>query len=279
MCHPLNKQITNGLAKGLCLICFVAAVVLSSPAPVLYGGEIVPTSNPNITGVRCGEENRFHNKPYMTFLNTGYISICLIVFIVLVVLYSAMWRVIRTHIALRKGTSVVTNILAQGDDSGAASTSTDSTHSTPTRKQKHISPTEKRQDTSYRKRLGAAVINQRTRDKHKARTTRTNVMFLYITVIFFFSYMPHFTLKILAFAISDFTSALPVTSKVLYHIVVWSFFINNVANPLVYFIFDLNFRVTVKSFYRTLLCGTVFKYATDVSLPAHQLSYIQTRRQ
>lgn len=237
------------------------AFMLSSPAPILYGRETLPTSNPNVTGVRCGEENRYHSKPYMAYFNTGYIAICLVAFFVMVVLYSVMWRVIRTHLALRKQTCVTEfqnkSTPPTGEGNNVFSISRESVFTRSThRKSQYGKKDDKKERGSVRRSY-----------ERKTRKAKTSLMFLFITAIFFLSYIPHFILKIAALVIKDFHASLSFSAEVVYHLFVWCFFINNVANPIVYLIFDMNFRSNVKALYASLLRCRRMKYIpeTDIS--------------
>ncbi|KAJ8322039.1 hypothetical protein KUTeg_000510 [Tegillarca granosa] len=63
---------------------------------------------------------------------------------------------------------------------------------------------------------------------------RITLMLFIITLVFVLSFIPHLTLKILAFVRKDFLTSLSYTQLFLYHTFVWSFFINNMANPIIY---------------------------------------------
>ncbi|KAH3851334.1 hypothetical protein DPMN_093814 [Dreissena polymorpha] len=57
------------VAKVSCLEVIGFSLLLTWPAPVLYGQEIVMTSHKNITGTRCYEENKFRGTKYMAYFN------------------------------------------------------------------------------------------------------------------------------------------------------------------------------------------------------------------
>jgi hypothetical protein len=82
------------MAKVLCLIVIFVAVLISWPAPVLYGIATVNTSDPNITGTRCYTEDKELYDTYQGFFNGILILIVMICFFVLVVLYTLTWRAI-----------------------------------------------------------------------------------------------------------------------------------------------------------------------------------------
>ena len=100
ICVPLGKQISQGMAKLLCLMFLIISLVLSRPAPVLYGHNSVTTTNPNITGVRCFTEDKFKETKYQAYFNAALILVALGFFGLLVVLYSLIGRTIRNTSAL-----------------------------------------------------------------------------------------------------------------------------------------------------------------------------------
>ncbi|KAK3590703.1 hypothetical protein CHS0354_008042 [Potamilus streckersoni] len=92
ICVPFGKQLTIKASKVCCGLVIVFAVLISWPAPVLYGQSTVPTRYMNITGSRCYTEDRFKDTPYQLYFNIFLILVFLITSLVLIVLYSLIGR-------------------------------------------------------------------------------------------------------------------------------------------------------------------------------------------
>ncbi|KAL3891699.1 hypothetical protein ACJMK2_003949 [Sinanodonta woodiana] len=79
------------------------------------------------------------------------------------------------------------------------------------------------------------------------RLFRTTYMLLIISVFFFISYFPHIFIHILTFVKKDFVSSMSNTWYVVYVVFLYSFFVNNVANPLIYGFCDSEFRKELRN--------------------------------
>lgn len=259
ICVPLGRQISQGMAKLLCLGCLCIALVLSWPAPVLYGQSSVNTTNPNITGIRCYTEDRFTDTKYQAYFNAVLILVVFVVFGILVVLYSLIGRQIRRHAVFR-------------------STGPKESSSDPKSKMTDEESSEERNDSGFKdeNRNGKLSIepviastdsststntkqkqNQKPENNDKVhfnRVKRTTFMLFLITIFFFISYFPHLILKIVTFVNKDFVVNMTFTGQVLYNTFVWCFFINNMVNCFIYGFCDLRFRTEVRKTYNKILC-------------------------
>lgn len=247
MCFPLRGQISRTSAKILCCGCLLLAVVFSWPAPVLYGKEIVISTDYNISGARCGQEIKFSDTRFMMYFNFVCISVVLASFVFLVCIYSAVWKVIKNHLALRnlRGSDGLRNHIIW-NSSATLNSQNISTSNTSVSQQE--------------------LLNSLQNDNKSSRkSSRTSFMFLVITAIFFLSYIPHFVLKIISLTVKDFLINLSYPGKLVYHTFVWCFFLNNIANPIVYLAFDNHFRKTLKSIYSKPFRRRIFnnKYSTN----------------
>ncbi|CAG2209146.1 unnamed protein product [Mytilus edulis] len=109
ICFPLGKQISRNKAKYFCLVALATSMILSWPAPILYGHSSVNTTNPNITGVRCFTEDKFKNQRYQAYFNELLIIVFFGMFVILVVLYILMAKAIAQHEKFRKSFPVAGN--------------------------------------------------------------------------------------------------------------------------------------------------------------------------
>ena len=257
VCHPLKKQISARLAKGLCVVCLVLSFVMSSPATILYDRQIVQTAYDNVTGVKCGEASVFQGKPFMAYFNAVYIFVCLVLFISMTIIYSFMCKVIRAHLSLRSESGVV-HFMKEAD---SIQSSEKSECAFTTSKEIRANRTT---DKNFRNRTLGSSLNRPYRDHTSGTANRTSLMFLCITAIFFLSYIPHLLLKIVVFTVKDFYVDLSQTAQIMYNTFIWCFFINNVANPVVFLIFDRTFRQNLKAFYKRVISCKFNKYALDI---------------
>lgn len=268
VCVPLGKQISHGAAKYLCLISLGTAVLISWPAPILYGHSSVNTTNPNITGTRCFTDDRYKDTKYQAYFNYVLILVFVIMSILLVILYSLIAGAISRHNKFIKTFKVSTSnsyitrkritdskkmadnhkdeivlkcIILQHDtnsndqnlvftDSPSASCSSDQPKHTKSR-QKH-----------------------RHNHAHFHLIKKTTFTMFLITVCFAVSYLPHLSLKIIAFVKPHFISDMNFSEKCLYNTVVWCFFLNNIANIFIYGCFDKHFSAELRNMYSYILC-------------------------
>lgn len=179
----------------------------------------------------------------MMYFNFVLITVYLVASVVLAVFYITMWKVIKSHLALRAKKNAIKYEVTSSSQSTRSSSFTLSSGGTGvTRK------------TKGEKQIVSALCqggeSKKSSERRKAiKSNRTTMMFSLITVIYFLSYIPHLVLQILAFGVNNFISELSFTGKTLYYTFLWSFFVNNIANPIVYFGFDGDFRMQVRLLY------------------------------
>lgn len=237
---------------------------MSWPAPVLYGVATVPTPDPNINGTRCYTENRANFDKLQGYFNAALVLIVLISFIVLVVLYCLIWRVIVKHESVKttgykefskETSSNLHTTECQEMTSGTQDSSNDnapeiSQHTTVT-ETKSISNdvNSKIASNKFCTEMKSKPDKSQPETKKLDRSKRTTLMFLIITAVFFLSYVPHLALKIAAFMKKRFVEDMSFEGKVAYNTFVWCFFMNNAANCFIYGFVDLRFRAEIVRMY------------------------------
>jgi hypothetical protein len=268
VCVPLGKQISHRAAKYLCLISLGTAVLISWPAPILYGHSSVNTTNPNITGIRCFTDDRYKDTKYQAYFNYVLILVFVIMSILLVILYSLIAGAISRHNKFIKTFKVSTSnsyITRHRitDSKKMADNHKDEIvlkciilqHETNGNHQ-HLVLTDSLSASNSSDQHKHAKSRQKHHHDHAhfhliQRTTFT--MFL-ITVCFVVSYLPHLSLKIIAFVKPHFISDMKFSEKYLYNTFVWCFFINNIANCFIYGFFDKHFSAELRNMYSYILC-------------------------
>ncbi|XP_052212095.1 trace amine-associated receptor 4-like [Dreissena polymorpha] len=252
ICVPFGKQMSRMVAKVSCLVVIGFSLLLSWPAPVLYGQDIVMTSHENITGTRCYEENKYRGTQYMAYFNELLILVFFVAFVVLVVLYSLSWRVIRKQSLKRaereghrKTATKMSNVTSSVDHPAAQSVdSDDATNKQCDKNVKNEQPTISQSELSRR---GDAEKNNHDHAK------RTTVIFALITAVFVLSYFPQLSLKIITFLNPNFVPNMSFTGRVLYNTFIWCFFINNMANAYINGFLDRRFRAEIRLLYGHLM--------------------------
>ena len=273
VCKPLRWQISEKMAKVLCAVVLLLAAGMSWPALLLFGHSTVVTGYNNITGVRCSTDDRYVNTNYQTLFNVALIVLVAIAFVVHIVLYSIICRAIRNHNLHSLKIKEIKSLKRVTTPDDVVSTTEISIVSTPDTSPPCIKKKDKRPGSTYRTASSKGIIGAsksiraendgengggihvKNQEKKFRETKRMTIIFFSIITIFFISYIPHLTLKIIVYSQRGFLSSLPRAGLIMYNTFIWCFFINNVANPYVYFFLDIKFRAEVMTFYRHLFLG------------------------
>ena len=97
VCHPLNWQISDKMAKLACGLVMLVDVGSSWPVLFLFGHSTIETDHENITGVRCSTDDRFVDTNYQTIFNTVLISMVFVTLVAHIVLYIIICRTLTNH--------------------------------------------------------------------------------------------------------------------------------------------------------------------------------------
>lgn len=290
ICVPLGKQMSQTLAKVSCGIAMSIGFAISWPAPVLYGYSAEHTGIGNITGVRCWTEERFKKTKYQAYFNFLLMFIVFGSFAVLCVLYAMIGAKIFKHKTFKSTVSESKSVplsttSSSKDSSGTKESPMQSTEDAEEELEMDTSKafnssengsSYKLKFTSYDlpwkspgkifkiggkiKEYSVASDNtsgqkeKKKMSKEDTRTRRITFIMFMITLVFFCSFMPHLSLKIVVFMKNDFLKTVSPAGLYLYNTFVWSFFVNNMANPIIYGFCDKIFVRELRSFYGKLPC-------------------------
>ncbi|WAR19364.1 OX2R-like protein [Mya arenaria] len=250
ICVPFGRQMSLTQAKISCAVVLGVSLLISWPAPVLYGRDTIVTSDVNINGTRCYEEDRFHGTKYMAYFNALLILVFFSALIILAVLYSLIWRKIKNHSATKKKFSQKET--ESGTSTAMSVVTTSGSNSCSKGEKNDVSSDENIPEKVVSKGNNVLPHSAKCSEGNDQRASRTTVMFLLITAVFLLSYFPHLLLKIITFLNKGFVENMTFTGKVFYNTFIWCFFINNMANAFIYGFFDRRFRSEVKSMYSKL---------------------------
>lgn len=267
ICKPFEPQMNRKTAKFACLIAVIISLSLSWPAPILYGHSTVDAEtiseyfdmDINVTGVQCFTEDRFKQTKYQAFFNIILIFVILASTVILAVLYGLIGRKVfkQTKQFTRK---IKVSPAGQGH-SNSESIKTDSSGSAANSDIHLISNhliIEPGMDTGKSKTTPKLHYSRSTNvckapagasELRSIQKKKITFMLFVITLVFVLSFMPHLSLKTIAFLKKDFLPSLSFRNLVLYNTFVWSFFVNNAANPIIYGFCDERFRMEMKKLY------------------------------
>ncbi|KAK3578428.1 hypothetical protein CHS0354_035632 [Potamilus streckersoni] len=288
ICIPLGKQMSQTVAKVSCGIAISIGFAISWPAPILYGYSAEHTGVGNITGVRCWTEERFKKTKYQAYFNFILMFIVFGTFAVLCVLYSMIGAKIFKHKTFK---STVTDsksvpLSTTGSSKDSSGTKESPMQSTEDAEEELAMDTSKafnsvEKSSSYKLKFKSNDLPWRSpgkifkiggkykeyyidktsgqkekkkMSKEDTRTRRITFIMFMITLVFFCSFMPHLSLKIVVFMKKDFLETVSPAGLYLYNTFVWSFFVNNMANPIIYGFCDKIFVRELRSFYGRLPC-------------------------
>ena len=267
ICVPLGKQMSMTVAKVMCGVVMGVSLLTSWPAPVLYGHATVKTRVENITGVRCFTDDKYTDTKYQAYFNAVLIIIVFVVLIILSVLYTIIGRTILMHKTFK--TDVQSGVHS-GSSEDAKAASSSGTVETPITSDDDTDAFSRKEKS--KERLKPKLVNTKlffipnktqksyvvnpskdTKSKTHDRSKAMTFMLFLITAFFFISYVPHLILKTVAFLNPDFVPGMTYAGKVAYNTFVWCFFINNMANPVIYGWCDRRFRKEIRNGYAKLL--------------------------
>lgn len=246
ICHPMGWQLSQKMAKFVCLLTITGSVGLTLPSFFIFGHNTVRTKYRNITGVQCSTDDEFVRTNYPTIFNLALMGLAITAFISFAVLYTLINRVIwnRGRQTLRKINSVH-NEVRNGNNSISEVTAS-KTHALSDGSPRACLNDFAAIDKCVKAKINLNMTNQASIYKD---TRRMTIIFFIIIAVYFCSYIPSLILRIIVFIKYDCFQNLAKSDDIVFHIFNWFFFVNNVANPVVYIFLDLKFRTELKLFY------------------------------
>ncbi|KAK3585382.1 hypothetical protein CHS0354_004664 [Potamilus streckersoni] len=248
VCVPHGTQILEGKAKISCIIGSVVSVGFSWPALVLYGSKSVVTNRANITGFACEVSDEYWHTPYPAIFKFVLMFVFIVSAIALIAIYSLIWRELLRRRRFREGIASSSPAASKG---GSQTNDTTETSLTDNSRQKvseedaqgnkNGGMNEDSMNSSHKTHATNEVQKSSKKKGTKATNTVTFVLFL-ITAVFCVSFLPHLILRIIEFLKKSFVRDMPYGGRVMYHMFRWSFFINHMANPIIYGLFDRQFK-------------------------------------
>ncbi|KAL3858543.1 hypothetical protein ACJMK2_013128 [Sinanodonta woodiana] len=259
ICVPHGRQISERMSKYICVLDLSLGILLSWPVAVMYGNRTVQTNIDGINGTECSVNDDFAGTQYPAIFNILLMFLFFAELIILAILYSLIGKRI---FHMKKITTKINKTSLSEIDSVTKSQIVELACSLPHQKydksrrelaeniidykseNSEISLGENGPGTksaeSKRKCGELKELHITTNDSMKKpnRTINiTRVLFI-ITVVYLCSFLPHLALLTVAFLNKNFLPNLSYAGTVTYQTFRWTFYINNMANPIIYGLYD-----------------------------------------
>lgn len=245
VCRPLKPQMSMFMARVLCGVAALLAILFSWPILFLLGTRHVSLPN-NVTGYDCSTSDKY-KKTFYPLVHAAILFLTFVVSIVsLIVIYSLIGRKIFKHVQFRNtfrttksssissGKTSSTKLPSEGKETVVLVNVNKVTSSTDARKQSNGTESKK------------PVAKQNEKSDEQSKNKITKIAFA-ICLAFILSYLPHLIITVWTAVKGGFIAPPgPIVSAVL-PIVTRSIFLNNIVNPFIYGFLDRRFKKIVLS--------------------------------
>ncbi|KAL3857404.1 hypothetical protein ACJMK2_012079 [Sinanodonta woodiana] len=270
ICVPHGAQISVRMAKYICILDLLLASAFSWPSIILFGNERYEIPKHNVNGTGCYYNDEFRNTNYPAKYNYFLLFILLVTYVALLLIYVLIGKRLlhiqrkgRSNIQLSEQTETrhmdIRNLVYTDNSSTTESqkTSVARHHMTETSEvsrclsspdgEANIRPFPCEEDITS---IPLKQVNRKQLLKLKGRRSVTiNKILLIITIVSFVSFLPNLFLTIITLEHDDFLSKLSFTETSVYQIFSGSFYIKNVAFPIIYGLYDTKFIKETRKLY------------------------------
>ncbi|KAH3713815.1 cephalotocin receptor 1-like [Dreissena polymorpha] len=254
ICNFHVVEMKTARVHTMCLISCMFAIVVAIPALFVYGERTVKTGVFNITGIECFVEDHFEetNSVWPKVFYLLQFAICLIAFVIMVVLYVRIGLQLKWHLRFSKSYNRATSNVRSSYSNELELNSTQAPRVTS--KTESLLKTSTSEDGKHSCANAPKVSVGFTHSCHINRVARElTTMFCWLTLIFVLSYIPHLSIIIYQTYYPTFTQDMTTHGIIAYNICLRSFVINNMANPVVYFICMRDLRIDCRKLFCKLL--------------------------
>ncbi|KAL3858560.1 hypothetical protein ACJMK2_013145 [Sinanodonta woodiana] len=269
ICVPHGMQLSARMSKYICIFDVVLGIVLALPAAVLYGNKSVRNGLNKSVGSECGFSDDFQNTKYPVYFKTSFLLFVFATLIALSSIYALIGKQIfrmKKSLSRRPQNNILESDMANiefhpcncshREEEVNGEIVQNICHNKPDiyRISKKPNGQETQPDESKGERH---AFRERGRDQNDERKQNKMVavtrVFFIITLVYFCSFVPPFALGFAAFLNKEFTPSLSFAGTVAYQMFRWTFFINNIANPIIYAVYDKKFMGEVRVLCRSFL--------------------------
>ncbi|KAL3858563.1 hypothetical protein ACJMK2_013148, partial [Sinanodonta woodiana] len=270
ICVPHGRQFSARMSKYVCIIDGLLGIVLASPAAVLYGNNSVKNGQNKSVGTECDVSDEFAKTNYPVYFNFILLFLVFATVIFLSSIYAfigkqifrmkksipgkpfnnighedlTIFEVSPSHCSLREEESREETVQSICDSRSNIST---------------ISFKDNEEETRSVESQGKPNVSSKRDPQQKDNESKVNKtvavtrVFFIITVVYCCSFLPYFSLCIVAFLNKEFIPNLSFEGTVAYQIFRWTFFINNMANPIIYTVYDRKLKDEIRILVRSCL--------------------------
>lgn len=245
-CKPTGRQINEKEAIMACFVTVVFAVILSVPSLFMYGLANKQVNGSVINGTECTVLDSYRSTFGFQAYNFVMLVLSTTVFILCIIIYSFVGKVLFQQIRFRKRTQTITmGTKVNGSNDTSRKTSEQHVHdeeSSSVHESNHKKCESLKHLTTQNKPM--------KKNRRFSRNKQITFMFLIATAVSYFWYLPHLTLTIIKSLSKSKFSAIELQLGSLTDILIRTYFVSNVTNPIVYCLLDTKFRTELKNMYR-----------------------------
>lgn len=300
ICFMDMHQLSYKRVNLVCLLAAISACVVAVPALFVFGNASVDTGVHNITGVECFIDQTYKSSYFPRLYFLFQLLLCLVSFSMMCIFYVRIWKTLRWHRSfIHDHTFKPKAHQYNGSElNGTQNVSTndllldDLTKTDQNSRENGVVETEGNKDLAVRsvakpshhchkpdignfraksqenlnksqRNLLSVLQNDTAQQAQNLHTKEITKMLFIVTVVFILAFLPHLVLMIMNSIRPQSLKNLSPGGVVVYTIFLRTFVINNMANPIVYFICLRSFRTMCSDNFRKLCkCFSLSKNGT-----------------
>ncbi|XP_033733493.1 nematocin receptor 2-like [Pecten maximus] len=233
ICHPLKSFRFHSPHKNVAYA-FILALCISWPSVFVHGTKTIKMATPGIVATTCSIDDSIDRLIPVLYFGF-YLILAFADFVVLLFVYINIIRVVyrRSRYNLRESTETLPKVKPYNLLSGAKRT----------RSTGEVFATELSLNCSQHTASGSNEQRKNLELQKIAQVSKTTIIFLLVAVSFVFSYVPYLTIELVLNLDNkiDFRKQ-SIHVQQLIEVASMAFCIGNVSNPIIYGIFNPNFR-------------------------------------
>ena len=265
ICQPLRTE-TYRRTKIMCWCAFVLALLLGSPATLLFGITFRVIPNQDFCGYDCSIAHKYKGGKFQSVFYSMLILLFLLTFGLFLYFYVRIWLAIRARNNSVIGETSRTYSASDRRNSGGGSI---------VKNRKRLPSNQVSDDDSvFLHNKGDAIALTKMNGRLKlssvssslksaAKVSRTTKIFVVVTVAFVLSYLPAVVVMVIRSFIDDVEVDSSSVVQVFLKLFARTHFINNAINPIIYSFLNVNFRVQCAKTLRGFSRGCNAKMTRD----------------
>ncbi|XP_041355154.1 orexin receptor type 2-like [Gigantopelta aegis] len=264
LCKPL-RRFTILKAKVFCSVAVSIALLMALPALALFGRRSLTTGVADVNGTECSIDDHMVHTPLAIIYYGSLMLTFIFTFSCLLTLYIIIGVCLHRRNKLTIGEQITLKtdyprthrfVQNQTQKTCHSESSTEDNSKTTENAPKQLHDNKTSRD-SNRLTKTPSLIRKENGHQHKMgtvslKTTRLTAIFFTVSVAFVISFLPYLIVNIMKVTKVAFDPFRSDTVEIVYNFCVRSYFINNVINPFIYSILNVNFRKECKYVFKKL---------------------------